>query len=190
MLRPMTVSKKTMDGTEERKDMDQTNDNNLMLVLMGVCGCGKNTIGELLRDEMQWPFYDGDDYHPPANVEKMRRGEPLNDEDRYPWLEILAQQATGWLEQGDSLLASSALKQRYRDIIRAQRPQVRFVYLKGSYELISARLAARQHRYMPATLLDSQFEALEEPQDAWIIDIAGTPEDAVAQIRRHVEAGR
>lgn len=163
---------------------------NLLLVLMGVCGCGKSTIGEMLRDQLGWPFHDGDDYHPPANVEKMRRGEPLDDEDRYPWLEILAGKAGEWLAEGDALLASSALKQRYRDIIQAGRPQVRFVHLKGSYELISSRLAARQHRYMPATLLDSQFAALEEPVDALKVDIAGTPEEAVAQVRRYVEECR
>ena len=163
---------------------------NLLLVLMGVCGSGKSTIGEMLRDELGWPFHDGDDYHPPANVEKMRSGEPLDDDDRYPWLEILADKADQWLADGDALLGCSALKQRYRDIIKAGRPQVRFVHLKGSYELIAGRLADRQHQYMPASLLDSQFAALEEPGDALTVDISGTAEEAVAQVRRYVEECR
>lgn len=160
-----------------------------VLVLMGVCGSGKSTVGKLLAEELGWPFYDGDDFHPPANVEKMRQGEPLTDEDRYPWLEILAGKIGEWLQQGNALLASSALKERYRDILRGGRDEVVFVHLKGSYELIRKRLDARQHRYMPASLLDSQFEALEEPQDAWTVDISGTEQEAVAQVLRRLEEG-
>lgn len=160
---------------------------NQMVVLMGVCGSGKTTIGHLLSQQTGWPFYDGDDFHPQANVEKMARGEALDDADRQPWLALLAGEMDKWLAAGSAILACSALKEAYRRILVGDRPQVRVVYLKGSKELIRQRLAARVHRYMPSTLLDSQFAALEDPADALVVEVLTTPEAAVAQIRDALE---
>lgn len=158
-----------------------------VVVLMGVCGCGKTTIGRLLSQQTGWPFYDGDDFHPPANVEKMARGEALGDADRQPWLELLAGKMDDWLAEGSAILACSALKERYRQTLVGGRSQVRIVYLRGSRELIRQRLAARVHRYMPPALLDSQFAALEEPADALVVEVSSTPEAAVSQVRGLLE---
>ncbi|MCC7263839.1 MAG: gluconokinase [Candidatus Latescibacteria bacterium] len=155
---------------------------------MGVCGSGKTTIGRLLAQQTGWPFYDGDDFHPRANVEKMARGEALGDADRQPWLELLAARIDGWLAEGSAILACSALKESYRQTLVGGRSQVRLVYLKGSKDLIRQRLAARVHRYMPPTLLDSQFAALEEPTDALVVEVSSTPEAALTHIRSLLEA--
>ncbi len=138
---------------------------------MGVCGCGKTTIGQALATAMHWPFHDADDFHPAANVAKMAAGEPLTDADRWPWLDRIAAEARAVLSRGGhAVIACSALKQAYRE--RLQRAgDVRFVYLKGDADTIAGRLAARQHRYMPSSLLPSQFAALEVPDDALEIDI-------------------
>jgi carbohydrate kinase (thermoresistant glucokinase family) len=156
---------------------------NQVVVLMGVCGSGKTTIGRLLSQQTGWPFYDGDDFHPRANVEKMARGEALEDADRQPWLDLLAEKIGQWLAGGGAILACSALKEAYRRTLVAGRSQVRIVYLKGSKELIRRRLAERVHRYMPPALLDSQFAALEEPADALVVEVLSTPAAAVARIR-------
>lgn len=160
---------------------------NQVVVLMGVCGSGKTTIGRLLSQETGWPFFDGDDFHPQANVAKMARGEALEDADRFPWLALLAGEMDKWLAAGSAILACSALKEAYRRILVGGRSQVRIVYLKGAKELIRQRLADRVHRYMPPTLLDSQFAALEEPADALVVEVLTTPEAAVAQIRGALE---
>lgn len=143
----------------------------MILVLMGVCGCGKTTVGEALARALHCRFLDADDFHPPANVDKMAAGEPLTDDDRWPWLDRLAAELARILASGEhAVLACSALKQAYRE--RLQRAgDVRIVYLKGDESTIAARLAARSHKYMPATLLPSQFAALEEPADALVVDI-------------------
>lgn len=148
------------------------------LVLMGVTGSGKTTIGRILSQRLGWPFLDGDDFHPPENVEKMAVGTPLTDDDRQPWLQRLAGEIGGRLDCGDScLLACSALRVAYRQILAGERGQsVRFVHLQGSAELIGSRLQDRVHRYMPATLLQSQFDALEAPDDALTVEIDATPE--------------
>ena len=159
-----------------------------VVVLMGVCGSGKTTIGRLLAQQTGWPFYDGDDFHPPANVEKMARGEALGDADRQPWLNLLAARIDGWLAEGSAILACSALKESYRQTLVGGRSQVRLVYLKGSQDLIRQRLAARVHRYMPPTLLDSQFAALEEPTEALVVEVSSTPEAALTHIRSLLEA--
>ena len=156
---------------------------NQVVVLMGVCGSGKTTIGHLLAQQTGWPFYDGDDFHPQVNVEKMARGEALDDADRHPWLALLAGEMDKWLATGSAILACSALKDAYRRILVGGRPQVRVVYLKGTKDLIRQRLAERVHRYMPSTLLDSQFATLEEPAEALVVEVLTTPEAAVAQIR-------
>ncbi len=146
---------------------------------MGVSGCGKSTVGKLLADRLGWPFLDADEFHPPANVAKMAAGTPLTDEDRQPWLELL----NGKLRAlPGAVLACSALKERYRRTLAANIADCRFVHLKGSAELIRARLAERKHRYMPASLLDSQFAALEPPAAAIDVDIALPAEACVARI--------
>jgi gluconokinase len=155
----------------------------MVIVLMGVSGVGKTSVGMLLAAALGGEFVEGDSYHPPANVEKMRRGIPLDDADRRPWLETLAREIGAWLEAGRTMvLACSALKRSYRAILRGGRQDVRFVHLKGSAALIRARLAARRGHYMPASLLDSQLAALEEPLDAITVDVSGTPAEIVAAI--------
>jgi carbohydrate kinase (thermoresistant glucokinase family) len=162
----------------------------MVIVLMGVSGSGKTAVGERLAAALGAEFAEGDAYHPPANVEKMRSGIPLDDADRQPWLERLSAEIGRWLESGrDVVLACSALKQRYRDILRGGRPGVRFVYLRGSEELIRARLKRRRGHYMPASLLKSQFAALEEPEDAITVDIDRPPDEIVAEILTAVRAG-
>jgi gluconokinase len=137
------------------------------IVVMGVSGCGKSTVGSALAQRLGWRFADGDDFHPPANVEKMRAGQALDDDDRAPWLAALNTMMRESSAAGRPVvLACSALRRRYRDALSADLPGTRFVHLDGEFELIEARLAARQHRYMPASLLASQFAALEPPAEA------------------------
>jgi gluconokinase len=156
----------------------------MVIVLMGVSGTGKTEVGTRLARALNGEFAEGDDYHPPANVEKMRSGEPLGDADRRPWLDILSREIGAWLDAGKTeVLACSALKQSYRDILKAGRPGVRIVHLKGDEELIRSRLEGRHGHYMPASLLDSQFAALEEPEDAITVGIDATPEQIVAEIQ-------
>jgi carbohydrate kinase (thermoresistant glucokinase family) len=154
----------------------------LVIVLMGVTGCGKTAVGRLLAGTLGWAFEEGDDYHSPDNVAKMRAGTPLDDADRLPWLRCLAGGIDEWMERGvPAVLTCSALKQRYRDILIGDRHGVALVHLKGPESLIRARLAARRGHYMPASLLASQFAALEEPEDAITIDVSGTPHQIVAE---------
>lgn len=141
-------------------------------VLMGVAGCGKTSVGELLSERLGWPFFDGDNYHPEENIAKMTQGVPLDDNDRFVWLSRLHDLIEENLEAGNSmLLACSALKKSYRDQLKDGNPGTIFVYLKGDYELIFQRLQARQSHYMKAEMLQSQFAALEEPEEAIVVDI-------------------
>ena len=143
----------------------------MIVVVMGVCGCGKSTVGEALAASLGWPFLDADDFHPAANVEKMAQGTPLTDEDRWPWLDrIAAELSTILAHGGHAVLACSALKASYRARL-ARAGDVRFVHLVGDFDTIAARLASRQHRYMPPSLLESQFAALEPPADALEVDV-------------------
>lgn len=131
---------------------------------MGVSGCGKTTIGEALARRLGWRFADADAFHPPANIAKMSAGQPLDDNDRAPWLVAIAAQIDEWRGRGQSAVVTcSALKRRYRDAIVGGRPDVRLVHLDGGRELIAGRLGGRQGHFMPSGLLDSQFEALEPP---------------------------
>jgi gluconokinase len=152
----------------------------MIVIVMGVSGCGKSTIGQLLATRLGFPLLDADEFHPPANVAKMASGTPLTDEDRRPWLELL----NGKLRaQGNAVLACSALKDSYRQILSRGLADCRFVHLRGNIDLIRARLAERKHRYMPASLLDSQFAALEPPAGAIEVDIAQPPAQCVDEIR-------
>jgi gluconokinase len=159
----------------------------MIVVLMGVCGSGKTKVGRALAASLGWPFYDADTFHPPANIAKMAAGIALTDEDRWPWLDRIADELARVLASGGhAVLACSALKQVYRDRL-ARVGDVRFVYLKGDMETIAARLAKRKHEYMPASLLPSQFAALEEPANAIVIDIHDELSAKISTIRRELE---
>ena len=134
------------------------------LVVMGVSGSGKSTIADRLAARLDWRFEDGDGFHPPGNVAKMSAGQPLTDDDRRPWLQAIADEIDRVSRRGERLVvACSALKRAYRDILSHGRKDVRFVFLNGSYELIASRLAARKGHFMPPGLLASQFKTLEPP---------------------------
>jgi len=157
----------------------------MVIILMGVSGSGKTTIGQLLAQHLGWTFYDGDDFHPQGNIDKMRQGIPLTDDDRDSWLTALQQLIDSLLHQNQpAVLACSALKQTYRSRLQRNQTDVRFVYLKGDLDLIRQRLTARQGHFMHADLLGSQFATLEEPQDVITIDIDQPPEAIVARIRQ------
>jgi gluconokinase len=149
-----------------------------VVIVMGVSGCGKSTVGALLASRLRWEFEDADWFHPAANVEKMHKGIPLTDDDRWPWLAAVA----AWIDKtrcsgAHDVVACSALKRRYRNVLIGDRPDVRLVYLKGDEELIARR--------MPPTLLHSQFEALEEPgpeENPIVVSIEPRPREIVAQI--------
>lgn len=152
----------------------------MIVILMGVSGSGKTTVGRHLAEKLGWPLLDADDFHPPANIEKMSRGVPLEDGDRWPWLDrINAVLAERQQRAESALLACSALKQVYRDRLSKGIPDPRWIYLKGNFDLIRERLEARKGHYMKAGLLESQFATLEEPGNALSVDIDGTP-DAIA----------
>jgi gluconokinase len=154
-----------------------------VIVLMGVSGAGKTTVGELLAERLGATFAEGDAYHPKANVEKMQAGIALDDADREPWLRRLSAEIGRWLAEGRTVvLACSALKERYRAILKDGRAEVRFVHLAGDADLIGERLAHRRGHYMPPTLLPTQLAALEEPTEAITVDIGATPEAIVAEI--------
>lgn len=157
------------------------------IVVMGVSGSGKTTVGSLLASSLGWEFYDADDFHSAANREKMATGIALTDEDRAGWLDALHEQLQRCAENNSPcVLACSALKQRYREHLSVQ-DKVRFVYLHGSYEQIETRLKRRKGHYMPVQLLQSQFEALEEPQESVVVDISHSLEEIVDIIRKGLD---
>jgi gluconokinase len=158
-------------------------------IVMGVSGSGKTTVAKLLAEALHCSFVEGDDLHPPSNVEKMRGGTPLTDADRLPWLKKIAEEIEGWRQRGESgVVTCSALKRSYRDILTGGHPEVTIVYLRGSKQLIHDRMAARRGHFMPTALLDNQFATLEEPgadEHAVTVDIDGSPaEIAAAAVRR------
>lgn len=166
----------------------------MVIILMGVSGCGKSTIGELLSKNLNLPYYDADDFHPKSNVDKMSRGEALNDEDRTPWLELLSHKISEWDRSGGAILACSALKEKYRTQLSHnlkddchftsgdRQNRVLFIYLKGTKELIQKRLSVRSGHYMPPELLNSQFKDLEEPSGAMTVNIEKKPSGILSEI--------
>ncbi|MCK0159805.1 gluconokinase [Allomuricauda sp. F6463D] len=153
-----------------------------VIVIMGVSGSGKSKIGKLLSEKLAIPFFDGDDFHPKANVEKMASGSPLNDDDRKEWLILLNKLAVKYRDKG-AIIACSALKKNYRSILRAEMGNTMvFVYLDGSFELIKSRLENRKGHFMPMDLLKSQFDTLEPPFKAITVSIEKTPEKIINEI--------
>jgi gluconokinase len=160
----------------------------MIIVLMGVAGSGKSTLGQALARALACPFYDSDDFHSPGAIEKMTKGIGLTDEDRQPWLAELAAQMKVWESQNPkTVLACSALKQKYRDQL-AQAAPVEWVYLRGNKDLIAERLKARQGHFVSTSLLDSQFAALEEPKKALILDISESPQSLIFTLLGHFRA--
>ena len=153
----------------------------MFIIIMGVSGCGKSTIGAMLAERLGWPFYDGDDFHPAANIAKMAAGVPLNDTDRADWLTALGDMIDKRNTAGaEGVLACSALKESYRGMLR--RGSVQFVYLKGNYETILRRMEMRGPHFMKPDMLQSQFAALEEPAEAVTLDVDQSPTEIVQKI--------
>jgi len=163
----------------------------VIAIVMGVSGSSKTTVSALLAAALGCQFQEGDDLHPAENVEKMQGGTPLTDADRLPWLRKIAEEIDSWRARGDSgVLTCSALERSYRDIVIGNRPGVTLVYLKGSYDLIRRRMAARHEHFMPVALLDSQFATLQEPtpnEHPITMDVGGRPTEIVAEIVHQLE---
>ncbi|MEO9893054.1 gluconokinase [Aurantibacter sp.] len=155
-------------------------------IVMGVSGCGKSTISQLLAKKLDLPYFDGDDFHPEENVLKMSKGHPLNDGDRQAWLQALNKLAINHRNKG-AIIACSALKEQYRDILRTSiNDAMQFIYLEGTFDEINERMQARKGHFMPAGLLKSQFETLEPPKTATSVSIIGTPEEIVQNILKQL----
>jgi len=163
------------------------------LIVMGVSGSGKSTIGEKLAERLGWSYEDGDKFHPASNVAKMSAGQPLTDEDRWPWLRAIADEIESVCEAGEHVvIASSALKRAYRDILVHGRPDVRIIFLDGPQKLITSRLALRKNHFMPPGLLESQFRTLEPPdasENPVAVSIDGSVETIVNDILRQLGLG-
>lgn len=154
---------------------------------MGVSGVGKTTIGELLSKNLDIPFFDGDDFHPPSNILKMSNRQALTDEDRQPWLKALNTLAKEQIESNSCIIGCSALKQSYRELLsEGIEDQVIWVHLRGTFKQILERLNQRSDHFMPKELLQSQFDTLQDPKDAMDIDITGTPQKIVEMIRERL----
>ena len=164
----------------------------MVLILMGVSGTGKTTLGHMLAAQTGWPFLDGDDFHPPANKAKMAQGIPLNDEERAPWLAILHQEIANYANAGKSMImACSALRDKYRSTLRGDLPAnvVQFALLEADPEVLAGHLRGRHHEYMNPNLLGSQLATLEHPGDgAWPISVAGTPQESLALLNDRLRA--
>ena len=157
----------------------------MVIILMGVSGAGKTTVGRLLAEDLKWRFIDGDEYHPQANVEKMSRGIALTDEDRLPWLETLRALIHKLILKGaHGIIACSALKKAYRDYLLEGNEGACIVYLKGDYDLVLKRLNDTKGHFLRSELLESQFDILEEPGDDHVVDIRQSPDAIVSAIKR------
>ncbi|MDX6751962.1 gluconokinase [Geminicoccaceae bacterium 1502E] len=166
----------------------------MIVVVMGVTSVGKTTVGLLLAEALEAHYAEGDSYHPPANVEKMRQGGALDDADRAPWLEAIAADMRRWQAEGRSAVVTcSALKRSYRDVLRGAGPGVRFAWLTGDPAVIRGRMEGRQGHYMPVTLLPSQLATLESPTDepdVVAVDVAGTPGEVAQAVLRALAVSR
>jgi gluconokinase len=159
----------------------------MIVLIMGPTGSGKTTIGSLLAQQLNWTFADGDSFHSAANIQKMSHGVPLDDADRDPWLKAIHDAMVRWVAEGqNAVLACSAVKRTYREKLY-NGPEVRLVYLKGSYDLISGRLASRHGHFAGESILADQFAILEEPENAIVVDVGSSPDEIVAEIRKRIE---
>ena len=161
----------------------------MVVVVMGVSGSGKTTIGQLLAAELGWTFVEADDFHSPENIDKLRRGIPLDDNDRTPWLQAIRRRIDEACQRKENLvLACSALKHAYQNFLEQHFPsQVSYVYLQGAEKLIYDRLVTRQGHFMNPSLLHNQFEILQPPEDSLVVQVSAAPEEIVNQIRQHLE---
>jgi carbohydrate kinase (thermoresistant glucokinase family) len=158
-----------------------------VIYIMGVAGSGKTTIGQKLSAVTGIPFFDADDFHPPANKEKMKAGQPLNDDDRKGWLASINELAKDQSEKHGAIIACSALKEKYRtELSGGIKVPVHWILLQGSFEMIQERMKARKEHFMPASLLQSQFDTLETPANAIVMDIQSNPDEIVAAILRKI----
>lgn len=161
----------------------------MIVIVMGVVGSGKTTVGRLLAEQLDWGFADADEFHSPANKDKIRKGIGLTDADRQPWLQSLRAAIVQWIgDRSSVVLACSALKGSYRSELEVS-PEVRFVYLKGGAALIASRLKARRGHFANEQILDSQLSDLEEPANAVIVGIEGTPPEIVQEVRNKLALG-
>lgn len=159
----------------------------MIVILMGVSGSGKTTIGKRLSEGLGWAFFEGDEFHPQSNIAKMGKGIPLSDKDRQPWLNALKELTRQLIHKEESaVIACSALKEAYRQFLQHENKEVCFVYLKGDYELIEKRLEERSNHYMKAGLLSSQFADLQEPEEVITVDIRKDPEEIVRSIQEEL----
>lgn len=157
----------------------------MLIIVTGVSGTGKTTIGSGIADTLDLPFFDGDNFHPKENIEKMSQGFALNDEDRIPWLQALADLLASHEKTGGAVLACSALKESYRELLKVNE-YVKWIHLKGNRDLIWRRMLARKNHYMKAGMLDSQFATWEEPSYGFKLNIFQTPEEMLAEALRYL----
>jgi len=180
-------------GSLKEPDVEIEPDSNMVVIMFGVSGAGKTTIGQLLAQELGWRFYEADDFHPRANIEKMREGVPLTDEERWPWLESLRELVNRCIAAGeDAVLACSALKKAYRRYLRVN-ADVKLVFLRGNYELIANQLRHRRGHFMNPALLQSQFADLEESQateGSIVIELGEGPHKLVQEIKKKLRLRR
>lgn len=158
----------------------------MIIIIFGVSGCGKTTIAVDLSKSLGIPYYDADDFHPQVNIDKMSQGHPLNDQDRSPWLETLSKKLFEWDKNGGAILACSALKEKYRQVLSSKIDHCHWIFLSGSYELILDRMNKRKGHYMSGRMLKSQFEALEVPSYGIHVNIEKSPEEIISIIKSNL----